>query len=97
MDTVHEEGQDVTEQHNPAGNRWIEFSGDGTFVSDGEPYGRNSGRWIFNAETRELYLDSDAGAGDDSYWIVRLSGDEMRWEGARSSFTERFEIVHTRQ
>jgi hypothetical protein len=97
MERILEEGEDVSARHNPAGERWIAFAADGTFESGGEPYGPNAGRWTFDPETNELYLDSDAGEGDDSYWIVTLDGDEMRWKGTRSDFTERFELVHVRQ
>lgn len=96
METILENGEDVTAQHNPADNRWVAFVPDGTFVSDGDPHGRNTGRWTLDAATNELYLDSDTGEGDDSYWIVEIRGDEMHWQGTRSAFTERFAIVHTR-
>ena len=97
MDHVYDSGQDVTDQHNPAGNRWISFIADGSFVPDGDPHGRNAGQWIFDEQTSELYLDSDAGEGDDSYWIVSFEEEQMRWKGARSDFTARFELVHVRQ
>jgi len=97
MEQVYDSGRDVTEQHDPSDNRWIEFTDEGSFISDGDPHGRNTGRWMLDKETQELYLDSDAGEGDDSYWIVSIAEDEMRWKGARSEFTERFEIVHARQ
>lgn len=96
MDRVYDGEQDVTAEHNPAGNRWMAFSNDGTFESGGDPYGPNTGRWTLDAATGELYLDSDAGEGDDSYWIVSIEGDSMRWQGARSAFTERFTLHFAR-
>lgn len=96
MAQVYDGGEDVTAEHNPAGNRWVAFASEGTFISDGDPYGRNAGRWTYDPATQELYLDSDAGEGDDSYWIVQVEGDEMHWQGARSAFTKRFEIVHVK-
>lgn len=44
MERVYEYDVDVTAKHNPKGDRWIEFKTDGSFVSDGEPFGRNTGR-----------------------------------------------------
>lgn len=93
MAAVIQNGQDVSEQHNPSGNRWIELTADGNFVSDGDPYGRNTGTWTFDTETAELFLDSDAGEGDDSYWIVSENGEKLILKGARSEFTREFSMV----
>ena len=94
IESVFQDGNDVTDQHNPSDNRWIEFEDDGGFVSDGDPYGRNTGRWMMDLENKELYLDSDAGEGDDSYWIVGFEEGKMQWRGTRSEFTERFVVVY---
>jgi hypothetical protein len=96
MDQVIDSGQDVTDQHNPAGNRYIIIKPDGTFESGGDPHGVNTGSWTLSLENGELYLDSDAGEGDDSYWIVTMEEDSMHWKGTRSEFTERFELIHKR-
>ena len=96
MAQVFDGVQDVTNQHNPASNRWVEFKSDGSFVSDGDPHGRNTGHWTYDPETRELFLDSDAGEDDDSYWTVSIQGSEMEWQGARSEFTKRFKVIHIR-
>lgn len=93
MGAILQNGQDVSEQHNPKKNRWIELKADGTFVSDGDPYGRNTGKWIFNANTQELFLDSDAGEGDDSYWTIKRTGDDLVLTGARSEFTQQFSMI----
>lgn len=98
MDRVYEDGEEVTEEHNPNGDRWIEFFPDGVFDSGGQPYGHNSGAWTFDPETGVLYLDSAAGEGDDSFWYVSFDRkkSEMRWKGVRSDFTSRFELVHVK-
>jgi len=90
---------DVTSQHNPALNRWIDFRPDGTYVSGGEPYGDNSGKWSFiqQNEQKVLFFDSDAGEGDDSYWLISIDGESMRWKGTNSDFTERFTVYHQRE
>jgi hypothetical protein len=90
MDQIIHNGQDATQEHDPEDNRWIELYDDGTYTSDGDPYGRNTGKWTLNEETMELYLDSDAGEGDDSYWIVEVAEDSVRLSGARSEFTKAF-------
>ncbi|NBC18075.1 MAG: hypothetical protein GVY18_12260 [Bacteroidetes bacterium] len=95
MDRILEDGRDVTAQHDPADNRWIRFYADRTFESDGDPYGPNDGEWALDDST--LFLDSAAGDGDDSYWIVQIEDDVMRWSGARSDFTERFVIWLSRR
>lgn len=98
MDRVYEDGTEVTEEHNPADDRWIEFSPDGVFESGGQPYGHNSGKWTFDPDTGVLFIDSAAGEGDDSYWYVSFDRNkrEMRWKGVRSDFTSRFELVHVK-
>lgn len=93
MGAIHQNGQDVSAWHNPEQNRWIELKADGTFVSDGDPYGRNTGKWTFDETTRELYLDSDAGEGDDSYWILARTDGDLLLSGARSEFTQQFSMV----
>ena len=97
MDKIVMDGDnDVTAEHNPSENRYIVFNKDGTFQSGGDPYGENTGKWTLNAENKELYLDSDAGEDDDSYWIMKINGDEMHWQGARFEFSKRFQIFHVR-
>ena len=87
---------DVTSEpaFNPENNRWIAFYDDSTFVSDGDPYGRNTGKWIISDSTSVLFLDSDTDVGDDSYWIVSFRGDTMIWKGTNSDFTSRFTVMH---
>ena len=93
MASIMQNGQDVSEQHNPKNNRWIDLQSDGTFISDGDPYGRNTGRWTINEQNMELFLDSDAGEGDDSYWIAEIKEDQVFLKGTRSDFTEQFGMV----
>ncbi|MBX2819206.1 MAG: hypothetical protein KTR29_05965 [Rhodothermaceae bacterium] len=92
MGSVYQDTLDVTDEHNPALNRWIAFSEEGTFESGGAPYGYNSGKWGYTSESNELFLDSDAGEGDDSYWIIINSDTSMEWQGTRSDFTSQFKL-----
>ena len=96
MDRVLDRGDDVTGVHNPAGDRYVVLSADGTFESGGEPYGINTGHWYFDPGYNELTLDSDLGPADDSYWIVTVEGDEMEWAGVRSATARRFRILARR-
>ena len=93
MAAILRNSQDVSDQHNPENNRWIELHADGTFTSDGDPYGRNTGKWILDENTMELFLDSDTGEGDDSYWIVSFNEDEVLLKGTRSDFTQQFSML----
>lgn len=92
MGQVYDNSTNVTDQHNPKADRWITFFKDGSFKSGGAPFGKNEGKWIFYEADKVLYLDSNAGAEDDSYWVLQIKQSEMNWSGARSSFTERFRI-----
>ena len=92
MGQVYDNSTNVTNQHNPKKDRWIIFYKDGSYKSGGVPYGKNEGQWTFHEADNVLYLDSDAGTGDDSYWVLQIRKSKMNWSGARSSFTERFRI-----
>lgn len=96
MDRITDRGADVSDEHNPAGDRYIVLRTDGTFESGGQPYGRNTGRWTYDPARRELGLDSDAGPDDDSIWTVTLRGDTMEWGGVGSEYARRFRIVSRR-
>lgn len=96
MTGVYNRGQNVTAEHDPAGDRYIELRADGTFESGGQPYGRNTGRWRYDHALRDLVLDSDLGPEDDSQWVVTLDGDEMEWGGVGSEFARRFRITSRR-
>jgi hypothetical protein len=96
MHNVFEYDKDVTEIHNPSDNRWIEFKEDGSFVSDGDPFGRNTGRWKADHETSVLYLDSDR-EDDDSEWKVTITGDQLIWTGIGHPRKENTKLVHSRK
>lgn len=96
MDKVFEYDKDVTEKHNPANDRWIEFKPDGTFVSDGQPFGRNTGRWKVDNEQSILYLDSDVD-DDDSEWKISFDGDKTTWTGIGHPRKENTKLVHRRK
>ena len=80
MEKVYEYDNDVTEKHNPKHNRWFEFNVDGTFVSDGDPFGRNTGKWTMDYENSVLFIYSVMD-DDDSEWKVVVDGDQMTWVG----------------
>jgi len=92
---VLRDGEDVTAEHDPKNTRAITFNEDGTFMSEGFPVGTNTGKWSIDPESKELFIDSDAGEDDDSYWIVSIDGDRMTFKGARD-FAAEFTLVHTR-
>lgn len=95
MEKVYEYENDVTEKHNPQGNRWIELKEDGTFISDGDPYGRNTGRWSVDNKNSILYIDSDVD-DDDSEWKVSFEGDQVIWTGIGHPRKENTRLVHKR-
>ena len=96
MERITDGRTDVTAEANPAGDRFITLHADGTFESGGQPYGRNTGRWVYSPTTRRLGLDSDLGPDDDSVWTVTLRGDTMQWDGEGSEYARRFRIVSRR-
>ena len=96
MSQVIQNGSDVSSEHNPHAERYIIFKADQTFESGGRPYGANTGKYEFNPDLRTLFLDSDLGSDDDSYWKVTLNADSMHWQGYGSEWAEGFELVHVR-
>lgn len=100
MTKVLDRSEDVTPDHNPDKNRWIRFTKDGKipkggfFESGRGEQKENTGKWSFNGF--EIFIDSDAGDDDDSYWQVMIEGKEMHWIGQRFDFNKRFEIFYTK-
>jgi len=102
MIKVKDLSEDVTERHNPDKNRWIRFiedrniEGGGLFESGRDNEKENSGKWFYDKNENELYLDSDAGEDDDSYWSVFIEENTMLWKGRKFEFNKRFEIDYER-
>ena len=74
MYKIYEADKDVTSEHNPKNNRWIKFDEDGSFESDGDPYGHNTGQWRLDNEKSILFIDSDV-EDDDSEWNISFNDD----------------------
>ncbi|MEM6317566.1 MAG: hypothetical protein AAF960_07835 [Bacteroidota bacterium] len=96
MRQVYDNSVNVTNIHNPKNDRWVTFFKDGSFKSGGAPYGKNGGYWTLTETNNILFLDSNAGERDDSYWVVNITKDSMDWSSAKSSFTERFRISYSK-
>ncbi|RKD92421.1 lipocalin-like domain-containing protein [Mangrovibacterium diazotrophicum] len=97
MHQVLQSGQDVTADHNPHGDRYIIFKADSTFESGGQPFGKNTGKYSYNATEGTLFLDSDTGPEDNSHWKVTLTKDTMHWQGYGSDWADAFEIINVRE
>ncbi len=97
MQAVYQEGNDVTEEHNPERDRYITFREDGTFETGGSPWGKNTGKYIFNEADMRLFLDSDVGEEDDSNWIISFRNDTLHWQGVGTAWAEDFEILHVKK
>lgn len=88
--------QDANSELNPTGDRWLQFRTDGTFTSGSSDEQENAGTYILDESTRTLSLDSDAGPGDDSNWIISLKGDTLLMRGVGTERQERSEVVLVR-
>lgn len=95
MDSVIQRGNNVTSEHDPNDERWIEFKADGSFQSDGRPYGPNSGHWNIDS-TGVLHLLSSQ-PDDDSDWNIELSEHDMSWRGLGDPGKEAFKIVFSKE
>lgn len=96
MHQVIQNESDVTDQHNPKQDRWVSFHEDGTFVSDGSPFGRNTGTYQMESN-HILFLDSNAGSDDDSQWSVSFVENLMIWKGIGSEFAMGFQLIHKKE
>jgi hypothetical protein len=95
MEKVYEYDVDQTTKHNPKNNRYVVFNADGTFLSDGDPFGKNTGRWSVDNTKSVLVIDSDVD-DDDSEWKVSIEGDETTWTGMGHPRKENTKLVHKR-
>lgn len=95
MDRVLQNDQNVTAEHNPENDRWIQFKEDKTFTSGGTPFGENSGTWYLKNDNKVLYLDSSV-ENDDSEWDLVIHGDEMQWTGIGDPGKEAFTLIYSR-
>ncbi len=89
---IYDGDNDVSIEHNPKNDRWIKFNRNGSFESDGTPYGYNDGRWELNHDTGILFLDSRE-ENDDSEWRVTFEDHTMIWTGIGTPRQERFKII----
>lgn len=96
MDRVLQHDNDVTAEHNPEGDRWIEFFEDKTFKTGGTPYGENTGTWYLKEGGTILYLESSV-ENDDSEWNLTLREDEMQWTGIGDPGKEAYTLIHVRK
>lgn len=94
MDKVLEGDKDVTNIHNPEGNRWIKFNRNGSFETGGDPHGYNDGNWELD-DKLVLFLDSRE-ENDDSEWKISIDGDQMTWIGIGTPRQENFKLEHVR-
>lgn len=97
MYKVIQNQEDVSKDHNPYQERYINFNENDTFESGGRPSEKNTGAYTFNKEENTLFLDSDVGPEDDSQWKVSFDKDTMHWQGFGSEWAEDFQIIHYRQ
>jgi len=97
MYKVIQDGADVTSEHDPFDERFLILREDSTFESGGRPFGRNTGKYLYNSGDKTLFLDSDVGPDDDSYWKVLIRGDTMHWQGYGSEWAEGFELIHIKK
>lgn len=94
LDQVMEASDDVTSEHDPHDERWIRFDANGSFESDGRPFGVNTGKWRIDESMNVLYLDSDT-EGNDSEWAVFFKDDEMIWRGVGDARKATFQLFYT--
>jgi hypothetical protein len=96
MHKVIQDGKDVSSEHDPHDERFLILRDDSSIESGGGPYGKNTGKYVFNSEDHTLFLDSDAGSDDDSQWKITIRGDIMHWQGNGSEWATGFELIHLR-
>ncbi|MCK3686183.1 lipocalin family protein [Maribellus sp. YY47] len=97
MYKVIQNGKDVTLEHDPYHERFLILKSDCSFESGGRPFGKNTGKYEFNENENKLFLDSDTGPEDDSFWNVTIKSDTMFWRGYGSEWAEAFELIQVKK
>lgn len=93
---IYDGEKDVTNEHNPKNDRWIKFNKNGSFESDGTPYGYNDGNWELDIDKSTLFIDSKI-ENDDSEWNIIFKGEEFIWTGIGTPRQENFKIVQKKR
>lgn len=88
--------EDASPILNPAGDRWLSFTTDGTFTSGSGGEQENAGTYSFDEDARALALNSDAGPGDDSNWTITIRQDTLLMRGVGTPRQESSEVVLVR-
>ncbi|MEL6356369.1 MAG: hypothetical protein AAFQ37_05475 [Bacteroidota bacterium] len=81
-------GESADQMLNPDGNRWLAFQPTGNFTSGSGKERENGGTYELDPTKAEVFLDSDAGEGDDSRWQVSFSGDTLFMRGVGTARQE---------
>jgi len=81
MVEIYDGKKDISKERNPKGDRVLEFKKDSIYHSSGRPFAPRSGYWHFNETKEILFMDSEAGPGDDSKWVVSFKNDTFLFHG----------------
>jgi len=95
LEQVIVDGVDVSQEHNPFNERWIEFLKNGSFQSDGRPFGKNSGTWSEEKTENIIHLKSKV-EDDNSDWVYELDKDKIRWTGFGDRKKQNTVLMHTK-
>lgn len=87
---------DASPTLNPLNNRWLSFGPNDTFTSGSGEVQENAGTYILTATEARLDMDSDAGPGDDSSWLLTLRNDTLLMRGIGTERQENSEVILVR-
>ena len=79
---VTESGQDITSIQGTGASRWIRFNTDGTFESDGKPFGDMRGTYSLDEPSGRILLKRDGYDRSVSVWMVAYEGYDLVFNGA---------------
>lgn len=71
----------ISQERNPKNHILVEFKIDGTYFTTGAPYAPKTGKWFYKPINKVLFMDSDAGSGDDTKWSLEFKNDTIEFRG----------------
>ena len=81
MVRIVEGGEDISNRIGDEAHRRIQFYADGTFESDGKPFGEMRGEYSFDESSGKILLKRDDHERYVSSWIVTFEGYDLVFSG----------------
>lgn len=93
VEKIFENYEDISNSMDGQANRWIELFNDGTFNSDGYPFGNLSGSFSFDEDQGELSLESRSNRSGIMTWKVNFEDNNLVLTGVGKLSIYKFYLI----